>query len=149
MSHHIKILQILSHWRDIIDLTARDTSRHHITSKTVVRLNDSHSNSNSHNNSTVTVQSRAALLSVVRYYHRVDDTSRLVVAIVMSVELLQNTHHHYYYYYFHFYNCYYHRVVTIAEQCSHSVWFSCVLFKVRCQGDAAYISRSFNVGTSV
>ena len=36
---------------------------------------------------TITGQSRAALLSTVRYYHRIDDTSRLVVLRVISVEL--------------------------------------------------------------
>ena len=35
---------------------------------------------------TITGQSRAALLSTVRYYHRIDDTSWLVVLRVISVE---------------------------------------------------------------
>ena len=157
---------------DIIDLSARDTSRHHITSHQMlllhwitvtvtvtVQLQYSTRQDKTRQYSTITGQSRATLLSTVRYYHRIDDTSWLVLLRVISVELTSNTHRHYYYcyycycycyyYFFHFYYCHYHRVVTIADRYSHSVWSGCVLSKVWFHGDVAYICFGFYVGTSV
>ena len=100
----------------------QDITSHHITSHAIVTLNYSHSTSTVQCNTIPysVVQSLAALLSIVQYYHRIHDASRPVVLRVISVELIWNTHRHYYYY-FHFYYCHYHRVVIIADRYSHSV----------------------------
>ena len=106
---------------DIIDLSARDTSRHHITShhitsNAIVTLNCSQSHSQLHYSAIPCCT--VILLSHWRRFvtgRPNSNIGRTVIENLSSLLLLLLL------------LC----VVTIAERCSRSVWLSCVLSEVR------------------
>ena len=104
---------------DIIDLSARDTSRHHITSNAIVTLNGSRSHSQIQYSAipccTVILLSHWRRFVTGRPY---SDISRTVMEYSSSLLLLLLL------------LC----VVTNAERYSHSVWFSYALSEFRLHG---------------